>query len=203
MNGNTRLSLWSRLLNAAARAPRHTTASPEPHCHAPEEPFCCDLGSLSLIEVSDAAALAGELFKNAFRSEIPRLPRHFVLLRRPPDAVATTLGYVHYTRNDSVYLAGGLVVSAMEFRRLDDATADLVRQQGGMAEWLMRTTCNLLGSEAEAIFAYMGDAKSIRVNTRVGFGFTGRTHLYVLWKNCTNSDRKSAIIERVAALGPF
>jgi hypothetical protein len=113
-----------------------------------------------------------------------------------------TLGYVHYSREGPAWLAGGLVVAALEFRRLDKPTADLVRREGGLAEWLMRATCDHLG-DAEAIFAYMGDAKSIAVNTRVGFAFTGRQHLYVIWKDCADPDRRHAIVERVAAIGPF
>ena len=164
--------------------------------------FSIDMGSLSIVEVSDAAPLAGLLFRNAFGCEIPDYPRHFVLLRRTPGQSPAALGYIHYTREGTAWLAGGLVVATLEFRRLDQPTADLVREQGGMAEWIMRTTCNFL-SDAEAIFAYMGDAKSIRVNTRVGFAFTGRKHLYVMWKDCADPDRRSAIVARVAAIGPF
>jgi hypothetical protein len=167
-----------------------------------EPAFSIDLGSLSLVEVADAGALAGALFRNAFHSEIPGYPRHFVLLRRAPGAAPVTVGYVHYSREGPAWLAGGLIVAAMEFRRLDKPTADLVRSEGGMAEWIMRATCNYLG-DAEAIFAYMGDAKSITVNTRVGFAFSGRKHLYVLWKDCPDPDRRNAVIERIAAIGPF
>lgn len=161
-----------------------------------------DLGSLSLIEVSDASALAGPLFRQAFRADIPRFPRHFVLLRRAADLGPLVMGYVHYTKNGRAYLAGGLVVAAMEFRRLDTDTADLVRKEGGLAEWTMRTTCSWL-NDADAVFAYMGDAKSIRVNLRVGFVPTEHKYLHVLWKGALDPDGRQALVERIAAVGPF
>lgn len=164
--------------------------------------FSADLGSLSLIEVSDARELAGTIFRDTFHAEVPDFPRHFVLLKRTPREAPATLGYVHYTRTESVYLAGGLVVAAMEFRRLDKETQQLVREQGGLAEWVMRTSCDHL-SDSDAIFAYMGDAKSIQVNARVGFRFTGSKYLYVIWKNCVDPEVRNAIVERIAALGPF
>jgi hypothetical protein len=159
------------------------------------------LGSLSLIEVDDATELAGALFKQAFRAEIPRFPRHFVLLRKTLQG-DIPIGYVHYTKSANAYLGGGLAVSAMEFRKLEKHTAELVRREGGFAEWAVRTSCECL-DDADAVFAYMGDAKSIRVNTRVGFSFTGRRHLYALWKRQLPPDEQEALIERIAAIGPF
>lgn len=157
-------------------------------------------GSLRIVEVDDARPVAGELFRRAFRAEVPDFPRHFVLLKGE-GGDAPCLGYVHYTRHGTAWLAGGLVVAAMEFRRLDPATAASVREAGGLAEWLMATTCGWL--DGDAAFAYMGDAKSITVNTRVGFRFTGEKHLYVLWKRDLPAAEAQRVVESVRVLGPF
>ena len=161
-----------------------------------------DLGSLCLIEVSDASALAGTLFNKAFNATIPRQPRHFVLLRRTATNSPLVLGYVHYTKEESAYLAGGLVVAAMEFRRLDAETAKLVRGEGGFAEWTMRTTCNWL-NDADAIFTYMGDVKSIQVNLRVGFVPSKHKYLHVLWHKSLDLEAKQVLVNKIAAIGPF
>lgn len=160
-----------------------------------------ELGSLSIREVSDATAMAGELFHGAFKAAIPTFPRHFVMAKRT-SASPRVIGYVHYTKDGDAYLAGGLVVAAMEFRRLDSETATLVRAKGGLAEWLMTETCAAL-TDTSVIFAYMGDAKSITVNTRVGFRFTGRPHLYVIWRPGVSASDQARLIERIAAIGPF
>ena len=167
-------------------------------------PAIAELGSLSLVEVDDgdASSLAGSLFAKHFNLRIPTCPRHFILKSRSPPVEPSAIGYVHHTRYGDAYLAGGLLVEAMHFRKLDSETAGLVRRQGGLAEWLMRTTCNWL-DDVDAVFAYMGEKRSIRVNLRVGFVATEHPHLHVLWKRPCSPQRKQALIEKVAARGPF
>lgn len=160
-----------------------------------------ELGCLALVEVDDAKALAGALFEKHFKAMIPEFPRHFVLLDRSRDA-PTAIGYVHHTRFDAACLAGGLVVSALDFRRLDAPTAEAVRREGGLAEYVMRASCASLEG-VDAVFAYMGDTKSIRVNLRVGFVPTPHRYLHVLWKRAVQDERARALVDKVAALGPF
>ena len=159
-------------------------------------------GSLALVEVLDARPLAGDLFRRHFNAAIPLFPRHFVLVDRARPEGAPAIGYVHHTRFGDASLAGGLVVSALEFRRLDGATAAAVRAEGGLAEFVMRASCASIEGVA-AVFAYMGDTKSIRVNLRVGFVATEYKYLHVLWKGDLAEDRRSAIVARVGALGAF
>lgn len=189
--------IFSRFFSSAMRM-AEAPAAPAPEASA----LYADLGSLSLIEVSDASALAGAMFRKAFNADIPRQPRHFVLLRRTGDNNPMVLGYVHHTKLGAAYCAGGLVVAAMEFRRLDAETAQLVREQGGLAEWTMRTTCNWL-NDANAVFAYIGDAKSVRVNLRVGFVPTEHKHLHVLWHKDIGAEARQALVDKIAAIGPF
>ena len=159
------------------------------------------LGSLAIVEVDDARSLAGALFARNFNAAIPDFPRHFVIVDRARGEPATAIGYVHHTPFGEAHLAGGLVVAALEFRRLDERTAEAVRGEGGLGEWIMRASCATL--EGDAVFAYMGDAKSIRVNLRVGFVPTAHRYLHVLWKRELPAERMRVIVERVAALGPF
>ena len=161
-----------------------------------------ELGSLALLEVRDAAPLAGGLFRKHFNATIPAFPRHFVLVDRARGEGAPAIGYVHHTRFGDASLAGGLVVAALELRRLDEATAGAVRGEGGLAEFVMRASCASLEGIA-AVFAYMGDTKSIRVNLRVGFVPTEYKYLHVLWKDALAEDRRKGIVARVGALGAF
>ena len=158
-------------------------------------------GQLDIVEVPAASAQSADLFRRVFRAEIPDFPRHFEIVATGRDNPGARLGYVHYSSFDTAWLAGGLVVAAMEFRRLDSQTADLVREAGGLAEWLMSESCRYLGGDA--VFAYMGDRKSITVNTRVGFRPTGHQYLYVILRDTVPDERASAIIEKVRQIGPF
>lgn len=157
------------------------------------------LGSLVLAETRHASDGARALFRKAFRADIPIFPRHFEL--RPKAQTSHPIGYVHFTRAGPAYLGGGFAVSAMEFRGLDRATKDLVRAEGGLAEWMGRESCAAL--DGEAVFAYIGDTISIRVNTRLGFVFTGHRYLYALWKPGVAPPRRQELAKRVAAFGPF
>ena len=177
------------------------TSAPSSRAEGARAPVA-ELGSLALVEVDDAKPLAGALFARSFNLVIPDFPRHFVLVDRAPGAPPSAIGYVHHTRFGDAYLAGGLVVSAFDFRRLDARTAEAVRGEGGLGEFVMRASCASLEG-VDAVFAYMGDAKSIRVNRRVGFVPTPHRYLHVLWKRDTDAARRHALVEKVAAFGPF
>ena len=158
-------------------------------------------GNLEIVEVQWASEQSADLFRRVFRAEIPDFPRHFEIAVTDGESAGARLGYVHYSAFENAWLAGGLVVAAMEFRRLDKETADLVREAGGLAEWLMSASCSVLGGDA--VFAYMGDRKSITVNTRVGFRPTGHQYLYVILRDGVPAEQASEIIERVRQIGPF
>ena len=157
--------------------------------------------TLAIVEVQDAAPLAGELFLRAFGHRIPDFPRHFVLACSRSDEPPFALGYVHHTAFESSYLAGGLVVDVWKFRGLRPAEKDEIRERGGMAEWLMGESCRLVGP-CDAVFGHIGDPKALIVDTRVGFRPTGHPYLYVLACSAAPSEL-SGIAKRVAALGPF
>jgi hypothetical protein len=155
------------------------------------------LGDLVLEEAAGPDEGAA-LFRSAFRAEPPRFPRHFVARHLPTE---TAVAYVHYARAGPIYLAGGLVVNPWSFRRLAPATAALVRERGGIAQWAVKESCDAL--DTTAVFAYMGDRISIKVNTRVGFVETGRPHLYVYWRRRPGAQEREALIDRIAAFGAF
>ena len=157
--------------------------------------------TLGIIEVRDAAPLAGELFFRAFAQPIPDFPRHFVLACSRSDEQPFALGYVHQTAFESSYLAGGLVVDVWKFRGLSPAEKDEIRERGGMAEWLMTESCRLV-HPCDAVFGHIGDPKALIVDTRVGFRPTEYPYLYVLPASAPASEL-FAISARVAALGPF
>ena len=72
---------------------------------------------LKLIEVSDAAPFASELFQQAFGDAIPNFPKHFVLLLCE-QSLTLTLGYVHFTKKDNIYLGGGMCVNSRVLRQV-------------------------------------------------------------------------------------
>lgn len=146
---------------------------------------------------------AAQLFQRAFRQTIPAVPRHFLLRHEAVGSPAQLLGYVHFTPFRDSFLAGGLVVDAWRFRALPAHAQAAVRQRGGMAQWLMTDGCARL-NPCHSVFAYIGDKRSILVNERVGFRFTGHPYLYVLpGKKFKDAGAGDDVTLEVVKLGPF
>lgn len=158
-------------------------------------------GWFKVTEVGDVEAYAGDLFRRCFRCDPPREPRHFVA-RVAIDQSERTIGYIHYARLDDIYLAGGMCIDERTFRRLPAGHRAALKAAGGIAEQMLRFTFAEL-SGARAIFGYVGDKRAERVDLRAGFRHTGRKHLIVVWPRRLRSAEREAIIDRVAALGPF
>lgn len=156
---------------------------------------------LRVVEIEDAVTIAGELFSRIFKQPIPDFPRHFVLVWEPPGVAPQTLGYVHHTSFEGAYLAGGLVVDAWLFRKMDRAAQEAVHTRGGLAQWLMTESCRML-QPCQAVYAYIGDSKSLTVNKRVGFREAKPPYLYILQPRPKDATVE-ALTDRVAALGPF
>lgn len=161
---------------------------------------------LRVVEVDDAEPVAGALFERVFRTTIPRVPRHFVLLLEAGGAAPLTIGYVHQTPFEGglAHLSGGLIADAWQFRRLSGPAQAAIRERGGIAEWLMRDSIRLC-QPCKAFYACIGDAKSRTVNERVGFRRAEGAHQYLFVNPMPGStaDELDALTQRVSQLGLF
>src|SRR5205823_11211340 len=92
----------------------------------------------SMIEVPDARYFAGTLFRDAFKSEIPEHPRHFVALCQLNPGEFRTAGYIHFSPFESVYLAGGLVIDKTLYPLLSREDLAELGPRPSMGEFTMR-----------------------------------------------------------------
>ena len=163
-----------------------------------------------LHEVDRLSQSAADVFERAFHGRPPEAPRHFVatLAREGADSVAA---YVHFRAFEpSVYLVGGLCVDTPIYRKLTPKERSLVAGYGSLSRWLLRAATVELGAK-RAVFAYTGDLRSRRdvlalgyVAPRSGLPWFSRARKYLLvqWHDEPEADR-SALVKRVAAIGPF
>lgn len=158
-------------------------------------------GWFRIVEVDDVEPYAGALFRRCFRNPPPDVPRHFVALV-DTDGEERTIGYIHYSKLDDVYLGGGMCIDERVFRRLPTERREHLKQAGGIAEQMLRHTTASLAN-AKAIFGYVGDKRAERVDLRAGFAHTGTEHLIVFWPRPLPVDEQRAIVARVARVGPF
>jgi hypothetical protein len=185
---------WLRNLRKALRLPRMGAHA---RYAMPDELA----GWFRVVEVDDAEAYAGGLFRRCFRTAPPDSPRHYVA-RVDVGGKERTIGYVHYSCLDELCLCGGMCIDDRVFRRLPSERRSRLKAAGGIAEQMLRYTFADLG-DAKAIFGYVGDKRAERVDLRAGFQHTEYKHLIVYWPNRVPEIEQRALIERVAKLGPF
>ncbi|KAA3645219.1 MAG: hypothetical protein DWP95_04145 [Proteobacteria bacterium] len=164
--------------------------------------FSSQLAQLSTIEVMDATNLAGDLFRRSFNAEIPDFPKHFVFLATIEPGISLTLGYLHYTRKNSIYLCGGMCVNSRALRLLSKEQRADIKQQDGVAMMMATSSLQQLTNH-EAVFAHVGHTGSYRICMAKNFIATPYAHLIVNWQEPITEQRKQQLIEQANQYVPF
>lgn len=204
--------LWRRL-GAAAPESAPAPASPLPGPASvpaapparPPAPVRSVAEMLRVIEVDDAEALVGALFRRRFGIDsFPAEPRHFVGFYKASDGALLPLGYVHHQIWENNSLCGGLVIDERLYRRLPAADRAQIHAAGGIAEAMLRGSFALLDEGLVAIWAHVGNPQSEKVCLRVGYRRTATDYVMVIWRQPElSAEEKAAWIKRVEAYGPF
>lgn len=157
-----------------------------------------------VVEVGEADFLVGSLFRRRFGCDsFPQTPKHFVAFFKQADGSLLTLGYVHFEMWQQQALCGGLVIDERAWRLLPAPERMLLRQQGGVAEMLLRASFDQLPDDLIAIWGYVGDKQAEKVDLRVGFRHTPVEHVMVIWRSDSSDAEKALWLQKVADLGPF
>lgn len=156
----------------------------------------------AVIEVADPRYFADRLFRECFGHSVPNHGRHFIAFYTWPDERVEVLGYVNFTAYRNVYRGGGMCVKRGAYRRLPEADRAELRKRGGIAQCLLGSAANVL-KDAVALFGYVGDKTAENVDLRAGYQHTGHPHLIVRWQRELDPATRRALVEEVAALGPF
>ncbi|MGJ8662497.1 MAG: hypothetical protein ACSHWU_02555 [Marinicella sp.] len=157
---------------------------------------------INLFEVADAAPLAGALFKRSFNDNIPDFPKHFVLVASDDQGVSLTLGYVHFTKEQNIYLGGGMCVNTRAMRHLPKCLRNKLSQQGGVAYTMLSESVKSL-TDCDAVFGYVGHKGAYKIDLAVGFEQTQHQHLIVYWQQELNQAKQQEIIKTAFDFGPF
>lgn len=162
------------------------------------------VAAFRVVEVVDAEFLAGALFRRRFATtDFPQTPKHFVAFHQGSDGNLRVLGYVHYEIWQQQAMGGGLVIDERAYRQLPAADRAALRAGGGVAELMLRESFALLPASLIAIWAYIGDALSEKVNRRVGFQPTGEQYIRVIWRRPLSASEQATWLQRVIGYGPF
>jgi hypothetical protein len=172
--------------------------------------------ALRIFDAGNAETLAGGLFREVFNAPFP-VPRENagLSIRTPPanwhqyvaryrweDATEETVGFCNWIRHGDVYLEGGMCVREGVYRRLPREHFRACRERGGIAQMMMETAAREL-DDGKAWFGYCGDAKALAVDLRVGYQVTRHPHVIVKWFRDLPLSEREALIDSIAAIGPF
>lgn len=155
-----------------------------------------------VIEAKDAEPFVGDLFRRVFAANPPDFPRHFVCLLVEGDGRFRTAGYAHFSRFESVWLGGGLVVDKSIYASVSKEELKGVGPNGSIGEFTVADAIRQLGDE-DPVLAYIGDPRSITVNLNAGYVETHVPKIYAVWKRRFPPEIERAICERVGRLAPF
>lgn len=144
---------------------------------------------ISIVTVDNAAVFATDLFRQTFKESPPRDPIHYVAFCKIGPAQFEVAGYYHLTDCGTYGLGGGLCVDPRYRNRgLGEALAGIVFVNPG---------------KKKAIFGYTGDPTTIRIINRMGYVHTQHQYLVVRWLVSLSEYEQQALIDEVAARGPF
>jgi len=166
-------------------------------------------GRLHVQRFDNAAYFAGPLFQERFQQPFPTPPpeaspswaQYVAFLRWDEDQIEP-VGFCNFLPFEDSWLEGGLCVRRSFYPRLAPALWKECRATGGVAQLIMEAAAEHL-DDCTAWFGCVGDAQSLKVCMRCGYEATNRKYVIAKWfRECSPGD-KSALIDRVAALGPF
>jgi hypothetical protein len=172
--------------------------------------------AMRIFDAKDASRYAAELFRECFNAPFPAprdpsgLPfatpprnwRQYVATYRWPEGSEETVGFCNWIRYRDVYLQGGMCVRKNFYRRLPRDHFRQCQQRGGVAQMMMEAAAAEL-TDCKAWFGYCGDAQALAVDLRAGYRTTGHKFVIVKWFAPLAEDEQSALIDSIAALGPF
>lgn len=172
--------------------------------------------SLRIFDAGNAECYAAELFRESFNAPFPvprenaGLPiptppeswRQYVALYRWPDGHEETVGFCNWIRFGEVYLEGGMCVQKTFYRRMPREHFRECQGAGGVAQMMMAKAASEL-TDCVAWFGYCGDAKALAVDLRAGYVPTEHKHLIVKWFKPPGEAGRDALIDTIAAIGPF
>jgi hypothetical protein len=157
----------------------------------------------------NAAYFAGPLFQAIFQQSFPNPPpdaspswAQYVAFFRWDEDQIEPVGFCNFLPHENLWLEGGLCVRRNFYARLPPGLAEECRATGGVAQLIMEVAAKEL-DDCTAWFAYVGDVQSLKVCMRCGYEATNRKYVIAKWFREHSPEDKTALIERVAALGPF
>ena len=158
---------------------------------------------LAIEATEDVPQEAQELFRRKYRRDIPDFPHHVVAYLRLHDAARQALCYVHFTDCGDILLGGGACSDDRAMRAMSKQQRELVRERGGLYQYVLAWSVQHFAARFAAIFGYCGNALAERIDRAVGFQSTPHDHLLVYWTRPLEAQRQRQMIAKAHSFGAF
>ena len=158
---------------------------------------------LTISEVDDGPAFAEPIFQRKYAQSAPDFPHHVVAFLRREDGAFVAASYLHFTQHEEVMLVGGGATDGRAFGQVPADVATAIRDSGGLLLRTLRFGFRKYADRCDAFFGHCGDPRAFEVDMQAGFQPTRVEHLLAYWHCLLDEGRREALINKVAALGPF
>ncbi len=153
-------------------------------------------------EVAEGRRLAEPIFQRKYAAPAPRHGHH-VLALVARGACWQPAAYINYLPFEGAMLVGGACTDGQVLAALPVEARALIRHCGGLMLQLVRYAEARFAERSLATFGHCGDARSWSVLAQCGYQRLDHPHLIVRWNREPPEPERSALLERVAALGEF
>jgi hypothetical protein len=153
--------------------------------------------------VNDGPFFIGELFQRKFGHPAPDHGFSVICFYRNSWDHFIPVCYTNFLPHDEVILVGGAMTDGRAFGHMGRELAKNIKDSGGIYYHLLKFAFNEYKDRCEAFFGYAGDRRAYEVDMLAGFEPTNYQHLIVHFHKPLPTERKTHLIEKIHAIGPF
>lgn len=172
-------------------------------CRRPMNDHAYITEDLMISRVENAPFFVDELFRTKFSDRTPEYGHGVICFYRKDWQHFIPLCYTNFLPYDEVILVGGAMTDGAVFRLMPRETREVIKQAGGVYFQVLKFAFESMKDECEAFFGHAGDRRAYEVDIRAGFEPTPYPFLIANFHKPTSDQRKTELIEKIHAIGPF
>ena len=158
---------------------------------------------LLITTVNDGPFFIDDLFRRKFAHPAPDHGIAVICFYRSHWGRFLPLCYTNFLPYDEVILVGGAMTDGNTYRQMNDSLAERINASGGIYYHVLKFAFDHFRDQCEAYFGHAGDRRAYEVDIQAGFEPTGYEHLIAHFHKPISDERKTWLIEKIHAIGPF
>jgi hypothetical protein len=166
-------------------------------------PLAHPFENLLITTVSNGPFFIDSLFRRKFAHPAPDHGIAVICFYRDSRDHFLPLCYTNFLPYDEVILVGGAMTDGNTYRHMDGELAEQISASGGIYYHVLKFAFDHFKDECEAYFGHAGDQRAYDVDIQAGFEPTEFEHLIAHFHKPITSERKSFLVEKIHAIGPF